>query len=333
MITSAAIGLAERGLVPLSGLRFGIRGLLAARLREVARDGASGLADRIAEGPIAVATDEANAQHYEVPPEFFELVLGPRLKYSGAYWPPGTADLEGAELQMLDMTCDRAALADGQDVLELGCGWGSLTLYMAQRYPGSRITAVSNSSAQRSFIEARAPDNVRVVTADVNAFEPGGRFDRVVSVEMFEHVRNHGELLRRIRSWLRSDGRLFVHVFCHRDHAYPFETDGPANWMGRHFFTGGIMPSLGLLPSRDDSMSLEEQWEVGGQHYSRTARAWRENLESRRAEVLQVFGKTYGADAHRWYHRWRLFFLACEELFGYRDGTEWLVAHYRFSPK
>ncbi len=333
MITSVAIELAERGLVPLGGLRLGVRGLLAGRLRQVARQEARDRVDTVTRGPIAVATDKANEQHYEVPPEFFELVLGPRLKYSSAYWPDGTADLAEAELRMLEATCERADLADGQRVLELGCGWGSLTLHMASMYPASRITAVSNSAAQRRYIEARAPDNVRVVTADVNDFQPEGRFDRVVSVEMFEHVRNHAELLRRIRGWLEPAGRLFVHVFCHREHAYPFEPDGAANWMGRHFFTGGIMPSLDLLPTYDRDMALEEQWEVDGRHYSRTARAWRENLEARRAEVVRVFEGAYGSEAHRWYHRWRLFFLACEELFGYRQGTEWLVAHYRFTPR
>jgi cyclopropane-fatty-acyl-phospholipid synthase len=234
---------------------------------------------------------------------------------------------------MLDLTCERARLEDGQDVLELGCGWGSLTLHMAEAYPNSRITAVSNSAPQRRFIEARAPGNVRVVTADMNDLDLSERFDRVVSVEMFEHMRNYRELLRRIRGWTRPDGRLFVHVFCHRVHAYPYETEGADNWMGRYFFTGGIMPSLDLLPRFDDDFRLEERWEIDGTHYGRTARAWRENLEARRDEAMSVLEETYGEDADRWYQRWRLFFLGCEELFDFQRGSEWLVAHYRFAPR
>ena len=334
MSTSVAVELAERGLLPLGGLRLGVRRLLADRLRGAEQDlNTVEFARTLATSRVALETAKANEQHYEVPPEFFELVLGPHLKYSSALWEGGAQDLGEAETRMLDVTCQRAELQDGQDILELGCGWGSLTLHMARLYPNSQITVVSNSAPQRRFIESRASTNVRVVTADMNAFDPGGRFDRVVSVEMFEHMRNYEELLHRIRGWLRADGRLFVHVFCHRRYAYAFETDGADNWMGRHFFTGGIMPSLDLLPRFDRDLEVERQWEVDGRHYSKTARAWRENLERRRAEVLSVFGETYGSDAGRWYHRWRLFFLACEELFGYRDGTEWMVGHYLFAPR
>jgi cyclopropane-fatty-acyl-phospholipid synthase len=334
MSTSVVVELAERGLVPLLGLRLGVRRLLSDRLRE-AESGmtTAEFAQTLGESRVALETEKANEQHYEVPPEFFELVLGPHLKYSSALWPEGTRDLGEAESRMLDVTCERAALKDGQDILELGCGWGSLTLHMARAYPNSRITAVSNSAPQRHYIESRAPSNVQVVTADMTAFDPDAQFDRVVSVEMFEHMRNYAELLRRIRGWLRPDGRLFVHVFCHQRFAYPFETQGADNWMGRYFFTGGIMPSRDLLPLFNRDMELEEQWTVDGRHYSETARAWRENLELRRSEVMRVFVDIYGADAGRWYHRWRLFFLACEELFGYRDGTEWMVGHYRFAPR
>jgi cyclopropane-fatty-acyl-phospholipid synthase len=286
------------------------------------------------EGPVAIHTREANEQHYEVSAEFFELVLGPHLKYSSAFWPRGATDLGDAEEAMLGLTCQRAALEEGQDILELGCGWGSLTLEMARRFPRSRIVAVSNSASQRRFIEARAPGNVRVLTGDMNDFDLPERFDRVVSVEMFEHLRNHAEVLRRVRGWLKPHGRAFVHVFCHRTQAYPFETEGHDNWMGRHFFTGGLMPSLDLLPRFDRDLEVEERWTVNGLHYSRTARAWRERLESRREDVLRVLRDAYcGGGAALWYHRWRLFFLACEELFGYRNGTEWMVAHYRFRPR
>ncbi|MDA1104743.1 MAG: cyclopropane-fatty-acyl-phospholipid synthase [Gemmatimonadetes bacterium] len=334
MIASTGIALAERGFVPLSWLRLGIRNLLKQRLRDSASaPSIEAFTRELAESPIALATDKANEQHYELPPEFFALVLGPHLKYSGAFWPDGTKDLDGAEIRMLELTCARAELEDGQDILELGCGWGSLTLHMARTYPNSRITAVSNSAPQRRYIEANAPKNVRVVTADMNDFTPEGVFDRVVSVEMFEHMRNYEELLRRIRSWLQPDGKLFVHIFCHREHAYPFEVEGEHNWMGRYFFTGGIMPSFDLLPRFDRDMVVEEQWAVDGTHYSKTARAWRENLESKRPEVAKVLRPTYGHEAGTWYHRWRLFFLSCEELFGYRGGSEWLVGHYRFSAR
>lgn len=334
MSTAVGAALAERGLVPLPLLRVGIRRLLERRLRE-AREAPSveAFARELEEGPIALHTAAANEQHYELPPAFFERVLGPRLKYSSALWPEGVTTLAEAEEEMLALTAARANLLDGQDVLELGCGWGSLTLWMAQRFPHSRIVAVSNSAPQRAYIEARAPGNVRVVTADMNDFATTERFDRVVSVEMFEHMRNYRELHRRIRGWLWPEGRLFVHVFCHLRHAYPYQTDGPDDWMGRYFFTGGLMPSFDLLPRFDHDLEFEAAWLVGGQHYQRTARAWRENLESRREQVLPILASAYGAEAERWYQRWRLFFLACEELFGYRRGTQWMVGHYRFAAR
>jgi len=332
-MSSLAIDLAERGLVPLPGLRLGVRRLLARRLAD-AESGPSvdALADDLRRSPVALVPEKANEQHYELPPTFFETVLGPHLKYSGAYWPEGVDTLADAEEAMLDLTCRRAELEDDQSILELGCGWGSLTLEMARRFPRARITAVSNSSAQRRFIEARAPSSVRVVTADMNDLRLTERFDRIVSVEMFEHMRNYRELLHRIRGWMTDDGRLFVHVFCHRSYAYPFETEGAGNWMGRHFFTGGIMPSFDLFSRFDEDLRIEESWPVEGTHYQRTARAWRENLETRRADVMPILRDTYGDEAARWYHRWRLFFLACEELFGYRGGQEWGVGHYRFRP-
>jgi cyclopropane-fatty-acyl-phospholipid synthase len=336
-VSHLAIDLAERGWIPLAGLRVGVRRLLRQRLRDAAGGpSVDAFARELEASPIALVPEKANEQHYELPPEFFELTLGRHLKYSGAYWPDGVTTLDDAELAMLELTAERAGLEDGQEILELGCGWGSLTLHMARAFPNARITAVSNSAPQRRFIEARAPDNVRVVTADMNDLVArddgslGGPFDRVVSVEMFEHMRNYRALLKRIRSWLRDDGRLFVHVFCHRRFAYPFETEGSDNWMGRYFFTGGIMPSFDLLTHFDEDLVVEERWAVDGTHYEKTARAWRENLEARETEVMRVLTETYGAEAPRWLHRWRLFFLACEELFGYRGGSEWLVGHYRF---
>jgi len=331
---SLGIDLAERGLVPLPGLRWGVRRLLGHRLDDARRGPAvEAFADELRSSPVALVPEKANEQHYELPPAFFETVLGPYLKYSGAYWPEGVDSLAEAEEAMLALSVERAQLEDGQAILELGCGWGSLTLYMARRFPKARITAVSNSAPQRRFIEARAPDNVRVITADMNDLTLDETFDRVVSIEMFEHMRNYQELFRRIHAWMTDEARLFVHVFCHRTHAYPFETEGSDNWMGRYFFTGGIMPSFDLFTHFDDDLIVEESWPVDGTHYQRTARAWREALEARRADVMPVLRDTYGAEASRWFHRWRIFFLACEELFGYRGGEEWIVGHYRLRPR
>jgi cyclopropane-fatty-acyl-phospholipid synthase len=283
---------------------------------------------------VALATRAANRQHYEVPPAFFELVLGPHLKYSSAYWPDGIQTLADAEQAMLNLTMDRADLGPGQRVLELGCGWGSLTLAIARRHPTARVHAVSNSTRQRAFILDRARaeglHHVTVETADMNTFRAPGRFDRVVSVEMFEHMRNWPELLRRIHSWLHPGGALFVHVFAHRRFAYPYETDGTTDWMARHFFTGGMMPSEVLLPRVADGFDLDGRWWIDGTHYARTAEAWHSNLMRRRAEVGRVLRAEFGhAHGLRAFHRWRLFFLACAELFGYRHGEEWGVAHYR----
>ena len=335
------IDLAEKGLVPDWLIRRGIRALLNRRLREEQADdpGAQSLRyqsliDELSESAIAIETDAANEQHYEVPATFYQQVLGQRLKYSSALWPPGVDRLDDAEAVMLDQTCRNAELTDGQEVLELGCGWGSLTLWMASRYPGSRVTAVSNSSSQRRHIESRAEelglDNVEVITCDVNELSLERQFDRVVSVEMFEHVRNYRQLLRNISGWMKADGRLFVHIFCHRFLAYPFETEGEGNWMGRHFFTGGLMPAADTLLHFADDVVIERRWLYSGEHYAKTARAWLENMDHRRREVRGVMQATYGKDAELWQQRWRIFFMACEELFGHAHGREWLVGHFLF---
>jgi cyclopropane-fatty-acyl-phospholipid synthase len=331
---SAAMALVERGLVPDAVVRAGIRSFLRRRLRGEDEARTRAFVEEMGRSPVAVETGAANRQHYEVPPAFFLAVLGPRLKYSSCLYGDGAEDLPAAEEAMLGLTAARAGLADGQEILDLGCGWGSMSLYAAERFPGSRVLGVSNSAPQREFILARARErglgNLEIVTADVNGFEPGRTFDRVVSVEMFEHVRNHGILLGRIAGWLRPGGRLFVHVFCHARFAYPFETEGEDNWMGRHFFTGGIMPSEDLLPGLDRDLVVEERWRVDGRHYARTSEDWLRNLDARREEALAALP---GPDAALALRRWRIFFMACAELFAFRGGTEWFVAHYRFRPR
>lgn len=327
--------LAERGLAPDFALRVGIRGLLADRLAEEATaNRTAAFTESLRSAPIALVPDQANAQHYDVPAAFFEQVLGRYLKYSCAFWEPGMTRLDDAEARMIALTCERAGLEDGQEILELGCGWGALSLWMAERYPGSRILAVSNSASQREHIMARAPANLEVITADMNAFATDRQFDRVVSVEMFEHMRNWPALLERIAGWLRPGGALFVHVFCHRAFAYPFEDEGDDDWMARHFFTGGMMPSWDLLPAFQEHLRLEERWAVPGTHYQQTAEAWLKRLDARKAQVLPILAATYGANqAERWFQRWRLFFLSCAELFGYKGGTEWFVGQYRMVSK
>ena len=322
---SAVDRVLEFDVVPERLLRAGIRANLGQRLRTERRKSMrerETYVDGLREAPIALQPAKANEQHYEEPPEFFELVLGPRLKYSSCLWENETSTLADAEEEMLAVTCERAGLEDGMDILDLGCGWGSLSLYAAERYPGSRITAVSNSHRQRAWIQARAPANVSVVTADANELELDGLFDRVVSVEMFEHMRNYEALMAKVASLLRPDGRLFVHLFCHSELAYPYAS----GWMARNFFTAGQMPSESLLLEFQRDMELVERWRVSGEHYARTSEAWLKRLAANEAEIERRWGKAFLA-------RWRVFFLACAELFGYRDGTEWLVAHYLFRPR
>ncbi|HMB55988.1 MAG TPA: cyclopropane-fatty-acyl-phospholipid synthase family protein [Arenimonas sp.] len=338
------IDLCERGLIPDPLTRYGIRRLCSQRLRE---EGAFDLdqADRrfrellldLRKSPIAIETAAANEQHYEVPTRFFQLCLGERLKYSSCYYPRGDESLDEAENAMLALYGERAELADGQQILELGCGWGSLTLWMAERYPNARITAVSNSNSQREHIEAvcraRGWGNVRVITCDVNRLAlDAAQFDRCVSIEMFEHMRNYDTLFARIAGWLKPGGKLFVHIFCHRSLMYPFETEGDDNWMGRYFFTGGLMPSADTLLHFQQQLAIEQRWLLPGTHYQKTSNHWLANQDAHRDEVLQVLTAAYGAaEAERWHQRWRIFWMSCAELFGYDGGREWLVAHYRFA--
>ena len=337
------IDLCERGLVPDVLTRYGIRRLSAQRLQD---EGASDLRaaderfrtllDALRQSPIAIETAAANEQHYEVPTRFFELCLGKRLKYSSCFYATGSEDLDAAEEAMLALYGERAELADGQRILELGCGWGSLTLWMAQRFPKARITGVSSSRTQREHILAQAAQrglgNVEIITCDVNRLElPEGEFDRTVSIEMFEHMRNYQHLLGNVSRWLKPGGKLFVHIFCHRSLMYPFETQGEDNWMGKYFFTGGLMPSADTLLHFQRDLTIEQRWLLPGTHYERTANHWLENQDRHREEVMSVLVQAYGAaEAARWNQRWRMFWMACAELFGYAGGNEWLVAHYRF---
>jgi cyclopropane-fatty-acyl-phospholipid synthase len=340
-----AFGWVEQGLVPDRVVRLGIRRLLRERLDEVGADDAEAAAaiaqafvDGLRDAPLALVPEKANEQHYEVPAAFFARVLGPHRKYSSCLWPPGTEDLAAAEAAALAQTCERAGLADGQEILELGCGWGSLSLWMAARWPASRITALSNSRSQREHIEsqaaARGLRNLRVVTCDINAFAgDAGRYDRVVSVEMFEHLRNWPLAFARVARWLAPGGRFFMHVFAHRGAPYAFVERDAGDWMSRHFFSGGMMPSDDLAPTFQDDLRLLRRWRWDGRHYQKTAEAWLRNLDAAREELAPLMHATYGEAAGVWWQRWRLFFLSVAELFGHADGQQWFVSHYLFEAR
>jgi cyclopropane-fatty-acyl-phospholipid synthase len=337
--------LLEKSILPDPLIRIGIRRMLAGKIREETRPGIeeqkAALLAHVAElksSPIAVQTRAANEQHYEVPTRFFQLVLGPRLKYSSALWPHDVVTLADAEEAMLTLTCQRAALADGQHILELGCGWGSLSLWMAEKYPNARITSVSNSATQKQHIDSEAArlgfKNLTIVTQDMNIFDTVDTFDRVVSVEMFEHMKNYQALLAKIARWLKPGGSLFVHIFTHREFAYHYEDRGDSDWITRYFFSGGQMPSDDLLLYFQDDLTIDNHWIVSGTHYQQTAEAWLTNMDEHRDEILPILAATYGdTQVQRWWSYWRIFFLSCAELWGYRDGNEWLVSHYLFKKK
>ena len=333
-----ALTLAENGWLPYWLIRFGIRKRLEHKLKQESDNFAYKQAQvfqLLREAPVAQNTEEANEQHYELPPEFFTTVLGNRLKYSCALWDENCQDLDEAEIRGLNQVAQRAQLSDGQRVLELGCGWGSFTLWAAENYPTSKFTAVSNSRPQGEFIRKQAADrglkNVTVLTADMNAFEPEGTFDRIVSIEMFEHMRNYETLMQRISSWLNEEGLLFVHIFSHKDYAYTYNAEEADEWMAQYFFTGGVMPSHALLTRFNDHLQVEDNWKLNGEHYQKTLEAWLEKFNQNQDSVRELFNECYGkTEANRWMWRWRLFFLACSELFGYRGGNEWGVSHYTF---
>jgi cyclopropane-fatty-acyl-phospholipid synthase len=334
--------LLEKDLLPDFALRSGIRSLLKQRLKDEDKGDPeaqeSHLMKLIAElkaSPIAINTAEANEQHYEVPADFFTLVMGKYMKYSSGYWKQGVNDIDTSERDMLDLTCQRAELKDGQKVLELGCGWGSLSLFMAQKFPSSKITSVSNSHSQKAYIDGQAQKrgikNLTIITADMNAFRITEKFNRVVSVEMFEHMRNYQLLLKKVYDFLLPDGKLFVHIFTHKEYAYKFEVLDETDWMSKYFFTGGIMPSDHLLFYFNDHMVVENHWLVSGTHYSKTSEAWLNGMDKNKAAVMEIMKRVYGEkDAVRWWVYWRIFFMACAELWGYDNGREWMVSHYVF---
>lgn len=343
MMKQTLINLVEKRVIPDPLTRFGIRRMIGDRLQsEYAnerRGGRHAFLSHLTGGPIADHIDLANDQHYEVPDAFFQQVLGPQLKYSSALYENGNTSLAEAENAMLALTCARAKLEGDMDILELGCGWGSLTLYMAEHFPTARIKAVSNSHSQREYIEsqaaARSLQNVTVVTANVATLELDQRFDRVVSVEMFEHMRNYTALTEKVKNWLRPDGLAFVHIFCHHQFGYVFEVADANDWMAENFFTGGIMPSFDIFESTSQALDLQEKWWLNGTHYQRTLEAWRELLDERTESVRTLFMDYYSEDraaANRRIQRWRMFFMASAELFGYADGTEWGVGHFLLRP-
>lgn len=338
------LNLTEKGLLPDVLIRIGIKGLCKQRLKHIQRYDVEKLAQQtqnfIAKSdaqPIAVETDKANEQHYELPTEFFKLVLGKHLKYSCCRFSGVNQALSDAEQETLALYAQRAQLADGQSVLDLGCGWGSMTLFMAQQYPNSKITAVSNSKSQKTYIDQQAKirnlNNIEVITCDVNQLSFDNQFDRIISVEMLEHVSNHKKLFKRLAAWLKPEGLMFIHIFSHLLAAYPFEDHGDSDWMAKYFFSGGVMPSKDQFLQYQQAVVLKDQWLLSGKHYENTANAWLKNLDSKKSEVLEIFKATYGKDYKKWFQRWRIFFMACAELFGYSRGNEWVVSHYLFAPR
>jgi cyclopropane-fatty-acyl-phospholipid synthase len=330
--------LLERDLIPELLIRKRIRSLLNQRLQEeyTAREAAGSLyklkiKKKLSQGPIAIETRKANEQHYEVPARFYELVLGKHLKYSCGHW-DNADSLDSSELEMLSLTTQRAELSNGQSILELGCGWGSLSLFMAEKFPGSTFTSVSNSHSQAEHIRTKAKQrglsNITVITSDINDLLMSQQFDRIVSIEMFEHMRNYEALLEKTHRWLKLDGKMFIHIFTHKDVCYMFDVKDDTDWMAKYFFSGGIMPSDWLLHEFSHLFKVSQHWKVDGTHYAKTSEAWLSNIKKHKQEVLQLFKDTYSEDPQKWYVYWKIFFMSCAELWNYKNGEEWIVSHY-----
>ena len=341
-VTAKAVSWTESGYVPDSVIRAGIRRLLESKRKEigagnveVAANTTNRFVEMMNESPIALVPHLANEQHYEIPAKFFTHVMGEHLKYSCCFWPNDVRSLSEAEAAALELTVKRAGIEDGMNVLDLGCGWGSLSLWTAEHFPHATVTSVSNSTTQRDYIVGQAKrrgiENIDVHVCDMNDFSTVQKFHRVVSVEMFEHMRNYGELFRRINNWLLPDGRFFMHIFCHQTTPYEYIDKGPGDWMSRFFFSGGMMPSADLPLRFAEHLGIEQRWHWNGQHYERTCNAWLERMDAARGEIMPVLAGCYGeANAALWWQRWRIFFMACAELFAYDGGSEWYVGHYLF---
>lgn len=336
--------LVEKNRVPDFIIRKNIRKLLTQRLQDENKGSTEAqqahlmqLIEELKNSAIAVETKKTNAPPDELPVEFYQFCLGRHLKYSCGYWEPDVTDLDTSERDMLQLTCIRADLHDGQDVLELGCGWGALSLYMAVNFPKSRFTAVSNSEPQKKYIDEqiikRGITNLTTITADIAMFTVDQTFDRVISVEMFEHMRNYQKLLKKISVFLKTQGKLFVHIFSHKEFAYKFERN-ESDWMSKYFFAGGTMPSDHLLLYFNDHVAIEKHWHVNGTHYRKTAEAWLQNMDKHKKEIIPIFEQTYGSEkALKWWVYWRIFYMTCAELWGYNNGAEWMVSHYLFNKK
>lgn len=343
--TSIALQLAEKGLLPDSIIRQGIQKLCKTRLLEIAESNCEQAQSSLIQfvqqmkvADIAPLPEKANAQHYEIPAAFYQYCLGTHRKYSSCFWMPDTKNLDEAEQLALTQTSAHARLADGQHILELGCGWGSLTLWMASHYPNAQITGVSNSASQRTYIlqqaQARGLSNIQIITADMNVFDIDQTFDRIVSVEMFEHMRNYQVLYGKVAKWLKPDGLFFKHIFVHRYAPYTFDVKAEDDWMSQYFFSGGMMPSDDLPLYFQDHLSIVDKWRWDGTHYEKTANAWLENMDQHHQALTPILQSIYGEkDAEMWRQRWRIFFMACAELFGYNHGQTWWVSHYLFSKK
>jgi cyclopropane-fatty-acyl-phospholipid synthase len=337
--------LLEKNLLPDFLIRHGIRRNCEQRLRdenvgdvEKQQEKFMSFVDQLKQSPVAVETKAANEQHYEVPTKFFQLVLGKNLKYSCGYWKDSHVSFDQSEEDMLRLSCERAELKDGQDILECGCGWGSLSLFMAKKFPKSRITAVSNSRTQKIFIDEEAKKrgltNLKIITADMNVFQTEEKFDRIVSVEMFEHMRNYQSLMQKLSGFLNTEGKMFIHIFTHKYFSYFYEVKDESDWMSKYFFTGGIMPSDHLLLYFADHFKIEKHWRVNGQHYQKTSEAWLANMDNHKTEILELFADVYGEENKvKWFVYWRIFFMACAELWGFRKGNEWFVSHYLFQKR
>ena len=336
------IALAEKGYIPDLMIRLGIRSLLQRRIKElVSEDKTINLKNKqsfindMDAAPLALVPDLANEQHYEIPAEFYNLCLGKNKKYSSCFWEKNTSNLDDAEDISLQLTAEHANLKDGLAILELGCGWGSLSLWMASHFPKASITSVSNSASQKAYITSEAKkrniNNLQVITCDMNDFSSNEKFDRVVSVEMVEHMRNHRKLFANIKKWLKPEGYFMMHIFVHKSQPYLFEVKDDDDWMSKYFFSGGMMPSDDLPSFFQEDLTLKNTWRWSGEHYEQTANAWLENIDANKAKALTVLEKIYGKNnAVMWLNRWRIFFMACAELWGYKGGKEWFVSHYLF---